>query len=149
MTKEDVKAAVKGCFDESVSPSTAVRLSSETNRGNRMAYVKVPATVAPILEKRDHIRLGWVNCRVHQKFTVERCFRCLGFGHIARQCVGPDRTGVCWRCGEKGHVARNCSKKEVSCFLCENVVPKLDTRHVAGTAGCRAPQAPAGTAQQK
>ena len=32
-----------------------------------------------------------------------RWYRCLGFGHMAAQCGGPDKSRCCWRCGVEGH----------------------------------------------
>ncbi|XP_023248113.1 cold shock protein 1-like [Copidosoma floridanum] len=126
-----------------------VRLSSRTTRGNRVAYIEAPASAAAVLDKMDHLRLGWVNCRIRPRIRAERCYRCLGFGHISHQCGGPDRAGACFRCGKKGHVARSCSQKEASCYLCENVNPRPDTRHVAGSDRCGALRAAVGIASRK
>ena len=69
------------------------------------------------LLKGAHIKIGWVSCRVRRKKKVNRCFRGLGFGHIAVDCRGPDRSRCCWRCGEEGHVAGSWSGKP-RCYVC-------------------------------
>ena len=60
-----------------------VSLSKTPYRGNRKAYVFLEKAMALKLLKGAHIKIGWVSCRVHRKKEVNRCFRCLGFGHIA------------------------------------------------------------------
>ncbi|XP_014218311.1 uncharacterized protein LOC106646709 [Copidosoma floridanum] len=117
VTEQDVQAALRRCFEEEKAPVMAVRLLSGTVRGNQVTYVEAPATETTILNKMDHMRLSWVNCRIRLKSTVECFFKCLSFGHIARQCGEPDRTGVGWRYDGRNHVVRNYSKKEVSCYL--------------------------------
>ncbi|XP_065088382.1 uncharacterized protein LOC135709872 [Ochlerotatus camptorhynchus] len=48
---------------------------------------------------------------------TERYFKCMNFGHQARNCKGPDRSELCRKCGEKGHVAKDCLKQP-RCMLC-------------------------------
>ena len=44
------------------------------------------------LLKATHIKIWWVSFRVHRKMEVNRCYRCLAFGHMAANCWGPDRS---------------------------------------------------------
>ncbi|XP_014216295.1 zinc finger protein GIS2-like [Copidosoma floridanum] len=137
-TKEEVRAAPKGRFEEAALPELVVRLLSEMIRENRVAHIEAPASAAAVLDKMDHLRLGWVNCRIRPRTEAERCYRCLGFGHITHQCGGLDRTRACFRCGKNGHVARSCLQKKASCYLCENVSPSPDTSHITRSAKCGA-----------
>lgn len=41
-----------------------------------------------------------------------RCPRCLVFGHLKGECIGPDRKDCCRECGEKGHQAAQCRSAE-------------------------------------
>ena len=76
-------------------------LSKTPYRGNRKAYVLLGEARALKLLKATHIKIGWVSCRVRRKKAVNRCFRCLCFGHIAVDCRGPDRSRCCWKCKEE------------------------------------------------
>ncbi|XP_014217050.1 uncharacterized protein LOC106645654 [Copidosoma floridanum] len=58
----------------------------------------------------DHPWLGWVNCRIQPRTRAERCYRCLGFGHISTRYGGPDRTGNCQVWSPTGG-GRNSSQK--------------------------------------
>ena len=60
-------------------------LSKTPYRGNRKAYVLLEEERALKLLRGAHIKIGWVSCRVRRKKEVNRCFRCLGFGHIAAE----------------------------------------------------------------
>ncbi|XP_055633311.1 uncharacterized protein LOC129773692 [Toxorhynchites rutilus septentrionalis] len=64
---------------------------------------------------------------------VERCFNCMGFGHQARNCTGPDSSDLCRKCGEKGDVAKNCTKQP-RCLLCKL---KDGSGHATGGFKCR------------
>ncbi|XP_014215773.1 uncharacterized protein LOC106644661 [Copidosoma floridanum] len=88
---------MKGRLDGAALPEMVVRLLSGTTRGNAVAYIEAPASAAAVLDKMDYLRLGWVNCRSRPRIKAERCYRCLGFGHISHQCGWPDRTGACFR----------------------------------------------------
>ena len=74
------------------------------------AYVDLKETWAFKLLKATHIKIGWVSCRVRKKTVAEWCYCCLGFGHMATDYRGPDRSSIFWRCGKEGH-AGSCSKK--------------------------------------
>ena len=67
-------------------------------------YVLLEEARALKLIKGAHIKIGWVSCRVRRKKEVNRCFRCLGFGHIAAGCRGTDCSWCCCRCGEEGQL---------------------------------------------
>ena len=83
---EDVEDAVRSYFDQGPELELRVSLSKTSCRGNRKAYVFLEEARALKLLKGAHIKMGWVSCRVHRKKEVNRCFRCLGFGHIAADC---------------------------------------------------------------
>ena len=106
-------------------------------RGNRKASVLLEEARTLKLLKGAYIKIGWVSCRVRKKKEVNRCFRCLGFGHIAANCQGPDRSRCCWRCGEERHHAVSCAGKP-RCFLCAAREEKPRHDHIPGTMRCAA-----------
>ena len=66
-----------------------------------------------------------------------RCFRCLDYGHHARDCKGTDRSKMCYKCGQTGHLAANCDN-EPHCALCAEMTVKLDEqKHILGSTKCR------------
>ena len=77
------------------SSDVEVSLTKKPFRGTRKTLVKMEEARALKLLKAAHIKIGWVSCRVRRKTEVKRCYRCLGFGHMAADCRGPDRNRCC------------------------------------------------------
>lgn len=96
-----------------------VKLTSENSRRQKAALVTINERAAKKLLDIGRIKIGWIYCRIRKRTEVERCFHCLGFGHIAATCKGPDRTKVCYRCGKLNHKAKQCSES-VECVLCKD-----------------------------
>ena len=134
---EDVEDAVRSFFDKESELELRVSLRKTPYRGNRKAYVLLEEPRTMKLLKGVHIKIGWVYCRVRRKEEVNRCFRCLGFGHIAADCRGPDRSRCCWKSGEKGHLAGSCTGKP-RCFLCSAREEKSRNDHIPRTMRCAA-----------
>lgn len=77
--------------------------------GAQTAVVLLPKLAATKICEAGRIRVGLVYARVRATELSERCFRCLAFGHVARNCTGTDRRTCCWRCGAEGHMASHCT----------------------------------------
>ena len=62
-----------------------------------------------------------------EEWRASKCDRCLGFGHLAVQCDGTDRSKSCWRCGADGHTVTVCTGK-LRCYLCAETKgnPRID-----------------------
>lgn len=93
------------------------------------ATVALPRTYAERLIKKGALQIGWAKCLVRKREEVTRCFKCLGLGHKAELCKGPDRSDLCLRCGEPGHRAKEC-KNEMKCILCNK------EKHATNTTRC-------------
>ena len=90
----------------------------------QIAIVSLNAVAAAILLKKGRIRIGWVICRIRERNIPTKCYRCMQFGHMARQCDSiVDRSGTCRKCGEP-----NCMF-----FKVDN--PK-SANHIAGSGKC-------------
>ena len=102
------------------------------------ASIRLSTPAANKLLAAGKVKVWWSVCslrmapRVSQQMT--RCFKCLGFGHLARNCEGPDRSKLCWKCGESEHVASDC-KKQPKCMLCKE---QDGNDHVTGGLKCPA-----------
>ena len=83
--------------------------------------------------KEGRVRVGLVMCRVRERVEVRRCFRCLGYGHLAAQCSGEDRHDTCLRCWKGGHKSSK-SEAPVRCGLCEKA--GAESSHWCGSAKC-------------
>ena len=74
-----------------------IQLTDANNRSQRLAIASVQETEALKLLKTDKLKVGWVICRVRRRILLVRCFRCLGYGHHARDCKGTDRSKMCYK----------------------------------------------------
>ena len=61
-----------------------------------------PATAEELLDKA-RVQIGWVNCRIRERVTVQRCFKCLGYDYPKAKCGGPDSSNNFLHCVESGH----------------------------------------------
>ena len=118
-TEEELESALQAQGDLGDTP-ISIRLR-KLYGGMQAAVLRLLTDAANKLLKIGKVRVGWSVCALSVKPRVarqmERCFKCMGFGHQSKNCKGPDRSELCRRCGEKGHVARDC-KKQPKCMLC-------------------------------
>lgn len=135
-TEEEVSTAVKSVLGE---PSEMkIFVSKANSRGQKMAILTLGARDGRKLLAEGLIKVGWVRCRVREKLVAPRCYKCLGFNHIANRCKGPDRSNMCYKCGGQNHRANVCSSAE-SCVLCTEAGLKNDAiKHAAGSSRCAA-----------
>lgn len=133
--KEDVEQALKRDIAE--IGEMRVTITPPDAREQRLAIVQLGEKAAAALLKQGRIKIGWVFCRIRQRVVVPRCFRCLDYGHVARTCDGPDRSGLCYKCGGAGHKAKECTAKEC-CLLCAEKSSEQETlAHASGSGRCR------------
>lgn len=134
-TAEEVTAAVISATGGKAE-NLVVSLTNSNNRAQRMAIVTLSTREARILLTAQHIKVGWVSCRVRERVQVPRCFRCLNYGHHANTCKGPDRSRLCFKCMKGDHKAKQCSSPE-HCALCAEMNTGLDgSDHAAGSRKC-------------
>lgn len=136
--KEDIEESLKTILTPS-EPPWNVTIHGPNTRGQKMALLELDNQDAEKLLELSKIRVGWVVCRIRKRQAITRCFRCLGYGHISRQCDGPDRSTTCYKCGDKSHIARACKNELRKCVLCADLmVEEKHLHHTAGSAGCKA-----------
>ncbi|KAG7196612.1 hypothetical protein KM043_018808 [Ampulex compressa] len=59
-------------------------------------------------EPAGRVFIGWNSCKIRDHVETTRCFKCQGFGHIARHCKV--RLEICGHCGEEGHPFAKCGR---------------------------------------
>lgn len=135
-TESEVRAAIESALGG--QSEMKIFVSKANSRGQKIAIITLGAKDAAILITNGHIKIGWVNCRVREKLVAPRCFKCLGFGHVANRCSGPDRSKLCFKCGGQDHKASSCTATE-SCVLCtEAGLENGQVQHSAGSGRCQA-----------
>lgn len=133
-TREEIcQAFAKELGLESV-PLATVKTLRKAYDGTQTAVISLPTESANKLIALNKVRIGWAVCRIREKTTLQRCFKCCEFGHWAKSCKGEDRSGRCRRCGEEGHIAKDCGK-DPSCMLCKGN-KGTSSKHTAGSSAC-------------
>lgn len=82
-----------------------------------------PATYQ-VLREKQKISLGWSMVRVEDYVSVVRCYKCLGYGHYAKECKNKQ---ACFKCGSE-HKGENCnvSEDKYDCINCKRAVEKFN-----------------------
>lgn len=133
-SKEDICEAVKAQFGLEVSIADIVSLRKAYG-GTQTATMNLPAENASKLLDAKRIKIGWVICRIRERILLKKCFKCLEFGHLAKQCKNEeDRSKLCRKCGTEGHIAKDCNN-DPSCMFCRKDHPE-DAKHIAGSSKC-------------
>ena len=133
-TEQDVEEAINRELQVTI-PNLKVGMTKPNSRGQKLGIVDIDAEKATELLNKEKIRIGWIYCRIRKRTLVTRCYRCLDFGHQARECKGPDRSKLCYRCGKPGHRSKGCTS-EFRCILC--VSNDANSNHALGTGECTA-----------
>jgi hypothetical protein len=121
LNEEDI-TAIKLCF------RTGRKDSNETNW-----VLEVPPQVREKL-LIGKIYVSWNACKVRDYISVSRCYKCQGFGHVAKYCrVNYE---ICAHCAESGHGTGQCTSKDkhASCVNCRKAGKKGD--HAASSVDC-------------
>lgn len=135
-TEDDVRGALLSQCNLEEAPQS-IRLRRAYG-GMQIATIRLPVAAAKKLVEAGKIKVGWSVCPLklipRETNPVERCFKCMDFGHRAINCKGPDRSEHCRKCGEKGHVGRDCLKSP-RCMLC-----KVEEGNAHTTGGFKCPK---------
>lgn len=95
-----------------------IRALKKDKFGDQTVIAEVPRDQAAPLIKSRKIQIGWTDCGVRERMDIDRCFRCLEYGHKTRSCTAEiDRSNDCIKCGEKGHKGKECTNRD-RCIKC-------------------------------
>lgn len=100
----------------------------------QIASFSLPVEAANEMLKNGKIKVGWSVCQLKVAQQLTRCYKCSGFGHLAKGCKGTDRSKACWKCGTEGHQAKEC-KQAAKCLLCSETD---GNNHATGSSRCKA-----------
>lgn len=127
-TREEVRTSIQRQIN-AADIEIEIRSLRPTQRENQIATVAVDSDTAKKLLELGQLRIGFNTCRVRERVDIIRCYRCHGYGHVARACSAPSRENLCLKCGTAGHKASEC-KGETHCVSCEK------DGHRTGTLSC-------------
>ena len=131
-TKEDDEEALKKELKEEYGDAK-VSISKPTRRGQVKTFAKLDEQVANKLPETPRIKIGWINSRARPRTQVPRCFKCLGYGHQAWNCKGPDRINLCYKCSKGALCAET-----LWCVICAELPKKSESlNYVPGSDACK------------
>ncbi|KAK9729791.1 hypothetical protein QE152_g15717 [Popillia japonica] len=113
-----------------------VSLSRTNSLGLKVALVHLKAGLASEMLKIGRIKVGCVSSRIREREYVQKCYKRLGYGHMANLCKGTDRSGLCFKCGNAGRKANDCTVNGEYLLYIEAGQPRDCLQHVPGTNKC-------------
>lgn len=132
-TKEEVLAAIQDQL-QGIIDGAAIKSLRATYGGTQTAVICLPIDKAKKLLAVGKVKIGWTICRIRESVRPMTCFKCLDFGHMAKDCKNPDRSKLCRRCGQEGHIAAKCQKEPI-CLLCGDKA-EGSQGHITGSSRC-------------
>lgn len=132
-TKEEVLEALMKQLEVDSLPESAIRSLRPAYGGTQTAVISLSFELAKKAIAAGKIKIGWTFCRIREATRPKSCFRCLDYGHLAKDCKGKDRSKLCRRCGGEGHIAKDCSK-DPCCMICSTA--NRNKAHVTGSSRC-------------
>ncbi|XP_024876853.1 uncharacterized protein LOC112457818 [Temnothorax curvispinosus] len=99
------------------------------NRRTTNCVIEVTPGIRTHLLKDRYIFLDYFACEITDYVRVLQCFKCLAFGHFAKDCRF---TTICGHCAG-GHETRNCTLRSGApeCGNCKRWLPQAGRQHSA------------------
>lgn len=98
--------------------------------------IEVNAATYKMLMDMQILRLPWRECKVFEHIYVKRCYKCLGFSHISKDCKLAQK---CSKCGGS-HKYSECKSRNICCANChttnDKLKAKINTKHHAWSTDC-------------
>lgn len=84
--------------------------------------------------KKQTVYFDLMRVYVQEHINLALCFKCAGFGHVAKYCEGKRS---CHKCGDENHEGKECTTTELKCPNCIKMKYKAeDSKHSARDIKC-------------
>lgn len=117
-------------WNEYVKRVRVVKRMNQEGQTVSNIIIELPAVCRNKLLTDGRVYAEWMSFKVCIWERVSRCFKCLGYGHMAKDCKSEK---LCWRCGRAGHLAKVCRDRE-DCVNCR--IRKRHSGHSAVSPAC-------------
>lgn len=97
--------------EDIIQPLRAIKTKNEV----RHIPMTMPETLANTLLKKKTLTFGFQDCRIQQYVTIQRCYKCLQYDHMAKDCK--ENNEYCSLCAA-AHNYKDCTNRRRSCRLC-------------------------------
>lgn len=103
------------------------------NEKHTQWVVEVSPKLRNVMTQNGRIYYEWSSLKVIDYFSISRCYKCQRFGHMAKDCKGPE---TCGHCANEGHSYKDCPNKKLSpkCVNCQR--NKLTNTHATNSEKC-------------
>lgn len=107
------------------------------HNSNSMALIiEADSATHNTLTKNDIVTIGWSRGRVYNHINIRKCYKCMGYNHIAKYC---NSDIACPKCADN-HSSSECQSQSVKCINCikaiKNLNIDLDIKHSAYDNNC-------------
>lgn len=142
LTSEEIKQDLMNKNFDYLSITEREKLKEKVNikysfatKENKVNWIaQMPGSYLNRLLKQEKVFIRWRTYPIKEYINIRRCFKCQGYGHIAKYCNAPSQ--ICEDCGQEGHDKKECNSKEVvKCINCIKTRRK-DSNHTARNKQC-------------
>jgi hypothetical protein len=107
------------------------------NRTNENTWVLEisPKLKREVVNKLNKLNIGWKACEFADYIHITRCYRCNGYGHIAKTCK--QQSDSCGLCGQS-HKTSDCNQSvnKLFCSNCDKTNKSRKTNKLATDHSC-------------
>ena len=91
--------------------------------------IEVSPDIRNLLMRENHIFIGYSSCKFSDHVRVLQCYKCLAFGHFAKDCKS---SPLCGHCAGR-HELRDCDRRAEAavCGNCRKWSPNEQSTHSA------------------
>lgn len=135
---DDLKKNNQELQDCDVSLITVLnRKATSKQQASCDIVIEVNGATYKMLINMQTLRLPWRECKVYEHIYVQRCYKCLGFSHISKNCT--KKIQKCSKCAGS-HKFSECKSRNTCCANCisanEKLKTKINTKHHAWSTDC-------------